>query len=192
MKKTLLFLFFLIGIAGILFAWEPNDLTRFPSCTKAGDKIISLGVGFDRHAEIGEHWTYIPLLRFSLDYNAALGDKKLPFFFGGVVGYTGHGYKNNDINADFYYSQLNAGVRAGYHFNWGVDGLDTYVVSTAGCRIYFGDGYGDENGDLKVGDILALGVNVGARWFFTDFFGVWAEAGFNSISVAEIGVVFKF
>ena len=184
MKKFFISMVLLIGIAGIsVFAWEPEDLTKYPSCTKEGDWILNFGIGFYYPGDIGGNYIFIPPIRGSLDKNIAIGSKKLPFFVGGIVGYSGYGYKN-----DWFYHNITVGGRFGYHFNWGVDKLDTYAVATGGWVIYAGDGYADQ---YKVGWPL-FGVNIGARYFINEKFGFWAEAGYSSFSFLDIGLAFKF
>jgi hypothetical protein len=172
MKKFIVFcLLFLIFSGVFVFAWEPEDLTKFPPSMKAGDLIANLGIGLYTPGYLSSG-SYIPSARFSLDGNIGIGDKKLPFFAGGVVSYWGY---------ESYYHHLSLGGRFGYHFNWGVDKLDTYAVTTAGWIIHF-----------KYGGWTLFGVNVGARYFVNNWFGFWAEAGYTSYSLFDIGVSFKF
>ncbi|MCL2880370.1 MAG: hypothetical protein FWF29_09010 [Treponema sp.] len=187
MKKVLLTVVLLAGItAASVFAWEPNDLTKYPSCTKPGDWILNLGIGFDGFPTLGSNYIYIPPLGLSFDKNVPLGDKGLPFFFGGKVGYWGRGYKY--ANDSWYYSVLNLAFRFGYHFNWDVDKLDTYAVTSVGWGIYMGNGYSSA---YKIG-WPSIGVNLGVRYFLTDWFGFWSEIGFGSYFSGNIGVSFKF
>ena len=193
MKKTaLIFIFLLIYTTASLSAWDPSYLTKFPSCTDADDWILNLGIGLDTNFGSSGNYTYLPSLRLSFDRNAALGDLKLPFFFGGHVGYSGYGFKysNPYVSYSWFNHRIPLGFRAGYHFNWGVDNLDTYAVTTAGyiLNFYTGDTY---NRPGAFGNAF-FGVNIGARWFISKGFGFWAEAGFSSLSVLEIGVSFKF
>jgi hypothetical protein len=185
-KKLILSLVLFFGVAGAtLFSWEANDLTKFPAFTKDGDWILNLGVGFGSRVYSGNDYIYIPPIRFSFDRNTGLGDKKLPFFFGGLVGYSGEGRDNKWD--DWFVHKITAGFRVGYHFNWGVERLDTYAVSTAGWIFHAGD----FNYFSKYGSFM-FGVNAGVRYFVTDWFGFWAEVGYTSLSVFDIGISFKF
>jgi len=184
-KKLILSLVLFFGIVGAsLFAWEPNDLTKFPSFTKEGDWILNFGVGFGVPAFSGSGYIYFPPVRLSFDRNTTLGDRKLPFFFGGIVSYSGEGYSD-----DWFVSRISLGVRFGYHFNWGVDRLDTYAVTTAGWIIHAGKDYSSHFSGI--GEPL-YGVDVGARYFISDGFGFWAEAGFGAVSFFNVGLSFKF
>jgi len=171
MKKNLIFAVFFIFSGIYLFSWEPNDLTKFPSCTKEGDFTANVGFGL-YNAGYLYRGSYFPSTLFSLDYNIAIGDQKLPFFAGGAVGYWGFNSRHD---------YLSIGGRFGYHFNWGVDNLDVYAVVTGGWIIDFDDG-----------GIPLYGLNVGARYYLTNWFGFWAEAGYTSFSLFNIGVAFKF
>ena len=176
MKKLLLALVLLAVFAAMpLFAWEPEDLTKFPNGQKGGDVIINLGIG------LPVIWNdlALPPMRFSLDVNVPMGDQGLPFFIGGSTGLSGYKYASKS------YFWLPLGVRFGYHFNWDVDNLDTYAVTTAGWTLYLGDGRPNSVGSFY------YDIKVGARYFITDWFGFWAEAGFGA-TLADIGFAFKF
>jgi hypothetical protein len=183
MKKLLLGFVLTTCLAGAsVFSWAPEDFMEFPSAAPEGAFMLNLGVGLGIPEYIGSDYFYVPPIRATLDYNFGIGDNNLPFFAGGMFGYSGQGYK------DWYYSKISFGGRFGYHFNWDVDKLDTYAVTTAGWTVYSGDGIPDLN---KIGGFL-FGINVGARYFFTPFFGVWSEIGYNSLSFIDLGIAFKF
>jgi len=184
MKKILLTAL-LIGIAGAsLSAWEPNDLTKYPKFTKEGDWILNLGIGLGVPNFSGNGYVYILPVRLSFDRNTPLGDRKLPFFFGGIVGYSGEGYR--DV---WFVNRISLGVRFGYHFNWGVDKLDTYAVTTVGWIVHAGKDYSSH---FTGNGVPLYGVDVGARYFISEGFGFWAEGGFGAVSFFNVGLSFKF
>jgi len=184
MKKLFLVLIAVLNTGTSLFAWEPNDLTKFPPGMDSKSWILNLGVGLFETVTIGKDYIYIPPVRLSLDRNVEIGDNKLPFFIGGILGYRGYGYK--DVWFDH---KISMGGRLGYHFNWGVKNLDTYAVTTAGYTFYTytGKDYYRSN----VGEVL-WGVNLGARYFISKGFGFWIETGYTSLSWLDIGFAFKF
>jgi len=191
MKKIFLAVL-IIGIATMsLSAWEPNDLTTYPSCMEEGNWIFNLGVGLPYFGGINNRW--IPPMRLSFDRNTGLGEQKLPFFFGGIVGYSAWGRKLAYLVPAYFVHSLSIGGRFGYHFNWGVDNLDTYAVVTAGMRIPIIDKANKANRRLYVSgyDWVLIGGSIGARYFITDWFGFWAEVGYTSFSAFEAGVSFK-
>jgi len=196
MKKALLVLtFFIITTTASISAWEPNDLTKFPSCMNANDWILNLGIGLnsDWMDKVGDDGYYLPTFLFSFDKNVPLGDQKLPFFFGGLVGYTGYGYDHKDYG--WHHHRMPLGFRVGYHFNWGVDNLDTYAVATVGYIIGFTDNKNYKY-KTKFSDDFFTSVNIGARWFINNGFGFWAETGFGSLLNPylsfDLGISFKF
>jgi len=167
MKKVLLFCLLFFVFSGVfVFAWGPEDLTKFPPGMKDGDFIANLGIG------LTPGYGTAPAVRFSLDYNLGIGDLSLPFFVGGIVSYWGF---------NSYFSLLSLGGRFGYHFNWGVKNLDTYAVTTTGWIMGF-----------DYGGWFLFGVDIGARYFLNNWFGFWVEVGYTSLSVFDLGVAFKF
>jgi len=196
MKKALLVLTLLfISTTISISAWEPEDLTKFPPCMSADDWILNLGFGLnaDWINSIGEDYYSLPTFRLSFDKNVPLGDQKLPFFFGGLVGYSGNGYNHKDYG--WHHHRIPLGFRVGYHFNWGVDNLDTYAVATAGYIIGFTDNK-DFKYKTKFRDDFYTNINIGARWFINNGFGFWAETGFGSLFHLsfsfDLGISFKF
>jgi len=194
MKKLLLALVVVFITGASLFAWEPNDLTKFPIGQDGKNWILNLGVGIPKVVEKSEweDFVYIPPLRLSLDKNVGIGDKQLPFFIGGILGYTGWGYtiKYWDHKEKHFYNNISIAGRFGYHFNWDVKNLDTYAVTTTGYTFYTHTG--DHYEKRGIGAVL-WGVNLGARYFVSDWFGFWVETGFifDAFS-ADIGIAFKF
>jgi len=190
-KKLFVTVVLLVGIACVsLYAWEPNDLTKYPSITKPGNLLINVGVGFGGHMSVpynyGADYIFVPPMQVAVDYNLPLFG--LPFFLGGLVGYSGHGYKGNQI-ANYYYSTIDLALRFGYHFNWGIDKLDTYALLKAGWSIYASD---NKAYLPKANGWLILGLNAGARIFLMDWFGLWAEVGIGSYYSLDLGLAFKF
>jgi len=172
--KKLLLAFILIGITVTsLFAFNVEDLTKFPSCMDEKSWIINAGVGLPSFFDD----INVPPIHVTVDRNIGIGDKKLPFFAGGFVGFSGYSSGRYSSSRYFSYS-IPVGGRFGYHLNWGVKNLDTYGVATFGWII---------------GEIMPLvGVNFGVRYFVTNWFGFWAEAGYTTFSFLDLGVSFKF
>jgi hypothetical protein len=115
------------------------------------------------------------------------GDYMMPFSFlsmsiGGEIGIAG-----SSIDEDYGYGDdLGVGVvpimlRVGWHPNWGISNLDTYVVTKIGGAFGFwtGDDADDEHWDLKVPGGFAFGISAGGRYFFNNTFGVFAELGWE-------------
>jgi len=191
-KKLFVTIVLFVGIASIsLYAWVPSDFAKYPSVTKPGNLLINVGVGFGGHMRndrynFGADYIYVPPMQIAVDYNAPLFG--LPFFFGGLFGYSGYGFKGNLYMDEYYYSTIDLALRFGYHFNWGIDKLDTYAALKAGWSIFAGT-----NDYLPTAHgWLILGLNAGARFFFTNWFGIWAEVGIGSYYSVDLGLTFKF
>jgi hypothetical protein len=79
-------------------------------------------------------------------------------------------------------------VRVAYHFDL-LASLDLYLVGKVGYAFGFWSGdyykYLEENSYVTIGDIggFAFGVDIGAAFYFTSFFGIFAEAGFDSYAL---------
>jgi hypothetical protein len=187
MKKLLLALIVIFVTGVSLSAWEPADLTKFPLGQDGKSWILNLGVGLSTSSHekpsYADDFVSIPPLRLSLDKNVGMGDKKLPFFIGGILGYTGWGWKVYDKK--YFYHNISLGGRFGYHFNWNVKNLDTYAVTTTGYTFFM-----DKTGFYK-GEVL-WGVNIGTRYFVNNWFGFWVETGYTGFSWFDIGLAFKF
>ena len=182
MRKLLLVLILACITGASLFAWNPEDLTKFPACMDGKSWILNFGIGFYIPEMPGSD-SYIPQIRATLDRNIEIGNKKLPFFVGGIFGYSGYGSKNRWFNHN-----ISIGGRFGYHLNFDIKNLDTYAVTTAGWIIYAGSKTNNNNLGLPL-----LGANFGVRYFVSNSFGFWAEAGLStSLSILDIGLTFKF
>jgi hypothetical protein len=189
--KKIAFLIILVSITGVsLFAWEPIDLTDYPRCTGAGNWLINVGIGMGGNMgasyNYGADYITIPPIHATVDTNIPLGG--LPFFFGAFLDYQGSGFKGNQYINKWFYSTLNLGARIGYHFNWGIDNLDTYALIKAGWSIYFGD---TEWLPTDWGWPV-LGLTVGGRYYFIPMLGAWLEAGIGSYYSLGLGVTLKF
>ncbi|MFP3041455.1 porin family protein [Treponema primitia] len=194
MKNLFFALVFCLGITGIsLFAFEPEDLTKYPSAVPANSFAANIGIGFNS-PEYGD--LTVPPLSASLDYNLPI--RGLPFFVGGIVGFYGS-FAESGAGAtkiESSYTVFDIGARFGYHFNWGVDGLDTYAIATLGlalesAQVKWGSYY--NSGDTTDSDTsLLFGVAIGARWFFTPVIGVFLELGYSALSFASTGLSIHF
>lgn len=121
---------------------------------------------------------------------------------GGGIGFSHYGY--NDYNTSFlggYYgndyltsvNRINIFVKAPYHFEFDIDGLDVYAGAGLGVRIDSEKYNYWNNGSLTEGKRTNVGADyyifAGARWYFSDAFGVYVEVG-EGISNVNAGVVF--
>ncbi len=84
--------------------------------------------------------------------------------------------------------------RAAYHFDFGVDKMDVYA-GLGGAMHFYNDKRTSTNPNINYATKTEIGgghyVFGGIRYYFTDAFGVYAEAG-HGISALNGGVVFAF
>jgi hypothetical protein len=198
MKKLMLGLILSIGLAGVsVSAWEPEDLTKFPSGQEGGTKILNFGVGFwpkffDWVNDDYLDWV-VPSIRVTFDVNIPIGDRGLPFFAGALLGYSGYGHeKRNRYDYDWFIHNITFGGRFGYHFNWGVDNFDTYAVASTGWTVHASSDTDVVKPPEPGPEDFLFGINIGARYFVVDWFGFWAEAAFGTLFSVDIGLAFKF
>jgi hypothetical protein len=96
---------------------------------------------------------------------------------------------------------ISSGIRAMYHFNF-MERLDTYFGITFGYvhQTYSVETiYAVDDVILSVESITApgdpfilWGANIGVRYFFNDFIGIYAEVGYSRIQYFSAGLSLKF
>lgn len=94
-------------------------------------------------------------------------------------------YKYRSFGSDFKWNYISVGVRGAYHYTgFDVDNLDVYGGVVISYDIYDGDstyGASDPN----------AGAFVGGRWYFSDNFAAFAEAGYGA-SIITVGATLRF
>lgn len=108
---------------------------------------------------------------------------------GPEIGATTSNRSNRYQFDNFHSTSFVVAARSAWHFGWRVPGLDTYAGASAGVAFR---NYNYNNGNDYANDEVApvLGAFVGVSYFFTNRFGVNAEAGFDITSL-QGGVIFK-
>ncbi len=98
------------------------------------------------------------------------------------------------------YLQNTALFRAAFHFEF-VKKLDVFAGLTSGVNIYTPAGKWWTDKDKEGWDHAkyAGGMFTGAKWYFTDVFGVktefqfdWGSPGYGNLPTAAVGVTFNF
>lgn len=182
MKKSLIILLSFITI----LCCAKTQAQAFQKGTTA----INAGVGVG--TALGGYGKVRPAISLSVDHGIWEVGGPGVVSLGGYAGTTGYKYSDSSYNAKWNY--IIVGVRGAYHYNGfeNLPDLDLYAGAMVGYNIvkytsdldedYFGKNYGS-----------GIGVSgfAGARWFFTDMFGVYAELGYG-VSVLNAGVTFKF
>jgi hypothetical protein len=189
MKKLLLMMAMILvtGMAGFTQSFEK------------GSQAINLGIGLGNTAYFGSYYSgFLPSVSGSYEYGIVeipMGSELTGVIsVGGYVGASFSKYGYSAWSSDDYYltSDFIIAARGNYHFIFH-DKLDTYAGIWFGVDIasskWKGSG-SDPNVDFTSTGPTG-GAYVGARWFFSDNFGVYAELGYL-ISVLNVGVTFKF
>jgi hypothetical protein len=192
MKKLSLCVLLAACLAGhSLFA---IDFYNYGAGLGAGNLLINAGFGLGAPL-FGE--TVVPPLSASVDYFYALNG--FPLSFGGLIGLTTSelDFSYGSFGYTYSYSMFTLGARLGWHFDFGIDKLDTYGTLTLGYIFasvkadYTGDwGYTSQSDPVATGSFL-FGLNVGARYFFTDMIGAYAEVGYSAFSCVSLGLTLK-
>ena len=93
---------------------------------------------------------------------------------------------------DIIYTNIGVGARVMYHFNFARN-FDSYVGLNLGYVFQTVRGETFAGGVTPTSNSFFLwGAIVGARFFFTDRFGVYAEAGASSLQFFSAGLAIKF
>jgi len=145
----------------------------------------------------------VPPISVSVEYMF----DKAPISIGGYSGVTVY---NEDIAyINYKASMVGLGVKGSWHFNFGVNNLDTYVGLVLGLLAYTQNvttsipgtpaipPYVSATPDTTITaeynlSTLLYGFIVGARYFFTNNLGAYFELGYSAVSIASIGLAVKF
>ncbi|MDR3138926.1 MAG: hypothetical protein LBT95_04555 [Treponema sp.] len=180
------------------------DLTEYPGAINKGAILFNIGAGYGTSINTGTK-TRVPPVIASADYALSIGG--LPFSLGLILGFSGEYTKDPGIplpespdktgSSDFSYYVFGAGGRFSYHFNWGVNKLDTYATITAGFLLnswnYTIEALDGGNTTGSYSEFLPLwGVNIGGRYFFVPHFGLFLDLGYTRLTVISLGMAFKF
>lgn len=178
MKKVLLFFTFIMSALTI----QAQDVF------KKGDNMVSASVGVGSGIPVAVSYER-GIVDNLFDGNGSIG-------LGGYLGY----YSDKDeqtfqkVKVGWKYNDIMIGVRGNLHYQF-VDKLDTYAGLMLGYEIVkakaIAEGYDESAIGSADGSGIGFAIQVGARYFFTDNFGAFAEVGYG-IAYASLGVSLKF
>ena len=169
-----------------------NQLIAQESTFVKGDKVLNLGLGLGSTLYTGSYYkSSVPPLSASLEVGVKDGIiDKGSIGIGGYLGYSAH--KWDYLGWGYKYSNIILGVRGNFHYPL-VDKLDTYTGLLLGYNIAtskeFGTAVYGYNYSASSGGLVAAWF-VGARYYFSDKFGVMAELGYG-ITYLNIGISLK-
>ena len=161
-----------------------------------GDMVLSFGLGLGSTYIGGWNSYYkmtVPPVFVAGDYciREDLGPGNLGI--GGIIAYSSYKYEYEILDYGWKYTNFFIGARGTYHFTDLVDQLDLYGGVVLGARIVSDKEFGDYPGTgytVNSSGVL-YDVFAGARYFFTDNFGVMGELGYG-IAWLKMGVSLKF
>jgi hypothetical protein len=189
-----------LGLMALTTVCTPRLNAQF----EEGDNVIGLGIGIGGGYGVGLSGggvTQSPA--FALHYDHGMGDLGPgQWGLGGYVAYKTISYDEryfNFYNYDYRYTFFVLGARGSWHYNeWhGVDALDTYGTLMLAYRsVTFKDNtdygpYNYLNTYSYSGSGIDLGIGLGARYWFSDQIGAFAELGYG-ITWLQLGVSMKF
>ena len=181
---------FLSIVACFLVAGVSSAQTSF----EKGDNVVSLGVAFGGNLYTGySAWKgYTRLPTFSLAYeNCIIGNlfnDKSALGIGGSIDYSSSKY-NSSYGYGWKQTYVTVGARGALHYSF-VDKLDTYAGLFMGYNIHSWK-WTDGTGDIVGSSGFSYNLFIGARYYFANSIGVFAEAGYGYY-LLKAGVAFKF
>lgn len=177
MKKGMIII--MIMLSGVTMA---QDFVK-------GGNYITLGYGFDPFYRPYHSYGIGPVIfGYERGVTDVLGIGRIGA--GGTVGTTFYpGYYVNGKKKTGV--QVSIVGRATYHFEFNVPKMDVYAGLQAGVNISNVRNYNAANPYLETGAYPTGGAFAGIRYYFTDAFGVYAEAGYG-LGALNGGMVFAF
>lgn len=155
---------------------------------QAGTKAVNVGVGLGSVLPN----TTIPPLSVSFDYGVKdnlINGENGSISAGGYIGYTASSISILDSKLRTSYAIL--GARGAFHYQF-MPKLDTYAGIMLGYRVASSSWSGSEvAGTAQSASQFDYSTYAGARYFFTDNIGAFAEAGYG-VAYLNLGVTCKF
>lgn len=182
----------LVAVLAIVLSANVSNAQAF----EKGGNYVHIGFGLDPFGNLAndyfgsKYYNVGPIVAgYEVGITEKLGIGRLGV--GGVIGqsFSGHEYSNGDRITRMRTSII---ARCAYHFDFGIDKMDVYAGIGAGVHIY-GKEKSNVNGYILDDNHInpTHYVFAGIRYYFTDNFGVYAEAG-HGLAALNGGLVFKF
>lgn len=164
---------FALGVFALL---SSVSLAQAQDIFAKGDKVINAGIG------LGSSFGSLSLPPLSVSFDYGVADKLVDgengsISVGGVLGLAGSSYANIGL----------IGARGAFHYQFAPK-LDTYAGLMLGYNyINWKSGY---NSSFASYNSFGYNVFIGARYFFTENIGAFAELGYG-IAYTTIGASFR-
>lgn len=172
MKKitTLFTVFILISLAGTTQAFKENY------------KLLNLGIGLGS-PYFGTGYSSSLPVNPTITYEKGVSDE---ISTGITASYTSKRFKGFDLKYNAFY----LGVRGSYHFALNNNKLDPYLGGGLGYVVV---SVGDKTyGTLAAGSGVGYSFFAGGRYYWAEKASLYAELGYGSLSILNLGVSFKF
>lgn len=183
MKKTIS----LLALAVILLcATQSISAQEFGK----GTNVINAGIGIGGNFYYGGLGTSSQSLGLNLSYERGIwetGDFGI-VSLGGYLGYKSYTSEPQFGGGRYDYNYTVIGVRGAFHYiGLDVENLDVYGGAMLSYNIASIDGDFSDGLNSRP----SATIFVGGRWYFTEHFGVFAEAGYG-VSILSLGAAFRF
>lgn len=167
--------------------------TRNSGSFHKGDNVVSFGLGLGRVymnnvSTLGTYSWGLPTMYAKYEYG--IMDE---ISIGGRVGMGTGRYKYMNTRAKSF--GMSMAALGYYHFNKliPVSKLDVYAGAGLGFVYRSYERFDSGNFLYTTNDFSVLPVFVvGARWYFTETFGVYGESGYDGLSSVNLGISLKF
>ncbi|MES2651047.1 MAG: hypothetical protein V4663_04870 [Bacteroidota bacterium] len=161
-----------IALAVILTGW---GITSFAQTYSKGVNLLNAGIGLGGGfgTPIGLSFEHGFTDKISGGVYGAYASEKVPTGFG-----------------DFKYTYILTAARASYHFDFGVEKLDPYLGVILGYNIASAKWTGAGAMPANSAGGVIYGGHAGARYFFSEKIGLFAEAGYG-VGSLNVGLTFK-
>lgn len=155
-----------------------------------GTNVINAGIGIGGNFYYGGLGNSSQSLGISASYERGIwetGDFGI-VSLGGYLGYKGYTSNRFDNGNRYKYNYTIIGARGAFHYiGLNVENLDVYGGVMLSLNIASFDGDFENNLSTRPSG----SIFVGGRWYFTENFGVFAEAGYG-VSFLSVGASFRF
>jgi len=186
---------FIVG-CGLVCLIAVQVSAQIPTFVK-GDNVVGAGIGFGGNLYSGLVWSGVKstpaiLAHYERCIVDNLWDEKSSIGVGGQIGYASAKWEYHGGLYGWKRSDLNIGVRGALHYAL-VDKLDTYAGVVFAYNIVTWEYWGVWGTESKSSSPSSLRSSffAGARYYFTDSFGAFAELGYG-VSIFNIGLSLKF
>ncbi len=150
-----------------------------------GDEIVSLGIGLGGGAVYG--------MPITLSYEKGMKNinDKSAFGLGGSISYQSKNYNTANYYDKYGYTGMTIAVVGSFHYDL-VDNFDLFASASLGYSmgqvVAKNDGVTSKAGE----NYLYYGINLGARYYFTEELGAYVTLGATPSSFLSLGVAYRF